>query len=597
MSEHLPDQSGIARDGLITENLVQHQVAIGSLGIFNRLRNKWTTIAAVASAVVAIATAPSFEEQPAYAANTETAVVGMPFDGKWAAASLVNPDAQGNYSDATSSHPSVHPRTGTSEPDWTTDLYAAPGTEANFNIGSVSGNTVEYKISNVAETSCAAGKRVRVNIKVDNVNIGWVQYEHLETNITNDTLISPGYLLGKTKNWGNLTCYKVSNDAGTHLHVAMKNVEDKHSCYVNHGKPGEKALSAGVGLGVLGSTNGDIQQACVEAPSDPDTDSDGAKDSKDDCPTISGNQYAPYYGCPTHDPTPSNVPLTAESPYGTALSSWGSHRLDAFRVNASGRMEHRYFSGSGWTDWVLLEPNAAQDVTIVGKPAATSWGWGRIDVFGIGTDGKIKQKLIDSNSGWSPWVDLPALPNSPDCLKNGLAATHWGQGNLDVFGIGCSSNSMKHLWLRNNQWQGWEDKGGCIQNAPAAVAWGPGRIDTFVRGCDNNLYTNVVADGAWSGWAGLGGCLSSGPAVASQKANSLDVFARGCEGAGNSLLHMAYRPNAWSPWQNWGGNIAQAPSAVSWWPNRLDVISTGPDNQSTHFHFDRGVPGSGWNSL
>jgi hypothetical protein len=227
-------------------------------GLFDRLRNKWSTVAAIGATVLSIVVGPNINEQPAYAANTEHITVGMPFAGRWAYSSNVEPDSNGKYSDETSSHPSVHDNHSA---DWGTDIYALPGTEAKLKVNGASGNAT-YSVSSVTDTSCGAGKRVRVAIKVDDKNIGWVQYDHLDTALANGDSLQLGGLLGKTKNWGNLSCYRVSSNAGVHLHVGLKNTEDNHSCYADQGNPG-KSLSAGDKLGVIGSPSTDIKQSCA----------------------------------------------------------------------------------------------------------------------------------------------------------------------------------------------------------------------------------------------------------------------------------------------------------------------------------------------
>lgn len=338
-SERLPGEAGVVQqyaEQLPVIPIVPDQqhtqppsIVESGANVFDRIRNKWTTLVAVASTAVAIATTPTFEEQPAYAANTETAVIGTPYTGGWS--TYVHPASHANYS-----------------ADWATDIYALPGAEAKFNVSYVSGNAV-YTVSNVADTSCSAGKRVRVNVKVDNVDVGWVQYEHLETDITDGSIIQPGALLGKTKNWGNLSCYQVSNDNGVHLHVGMKNTQDKHACYVNHNTQGI-ILGGGANLGVLGSSNTGIKQACAEIPGS-------------------------VGGSPSHPPTRNNVNFTTGDNKediawyelypgypGTlgAINSSGSHQYIGWKEIGIGPASWKGtgdFNGDGKTDIAWHEGN------------------------------------------------------------------------------------------------------------------------------------------------------------------------------------------------------------------------------------------------
>lgn len=241
--ERLPGEAGILQPNLDLEQPALDIVADPNL--FDRLRTKWTTFVALGATAVALCASPIIKEQPAFAANTESASIGMPYGGKWS--SFVHPSSHPNYS-----------------ADWATDVYAPPDTEAKLTVNNASGDAT-YTVSNVDDTSCGAGKRVRVNVRIDNTNVGWVQYEHLDTSLENGDSLQPGSILGKTKNWGNLPCYQVTNDKGVHLHVGMKNAQDNHSCYVDHEDQG-KSLNEGTALGVIGSSNTNKQQACAETP-------------------------------------------------------------------------------------------------------------------------------------------------------------------------------------------------------------------------------------------------------------------------------------------------------------------------------------------
>ena len=50
-----------------------------------------------------------------------------------------------------------------------------------------------------------------------------MQYDHLDTTITQGKSIANGAVLGKTKNWGKLSCYLVTSDGGVHVHFGAKN--------------------------------------------------------------------------------------------------------------------------------------------------------------------------------------------------------------------------------------------------------------------------------------------------------------------------------------------------------------------------------------
>ena len=92
----------------------------------------------------------------------------MPFAGKWAYNVNVNPP----YTDANSSHPSVHARY---YGDWATDVYASEGTPVRLSVSS--NGTLSFGWISRPNGTC--GQRTVIEVFVNNVSVGSVYYEHL----------------------------------------------------------------------------------------------------------------------------------------------------------------------------------------------------------------------------------------------------------------------------------------------------------------------------------------------------------------------------------------------------------------------------------
>ncbi len=202
----------------------------------------------------------------AYAASSDQVAIGMPFTGKWAYNTLVNPDRYGNYSDSTSSHPSVHHR---SYGDWATDLYANAGTpvvlHASSGDGAVSFTFNRFNDSCASSGANVAGHGVVLNVLVDNAVVGTVDYEHLD-HIPNSPY-TEGMTIGTiTSEKLDPSCYSVR-----HTHVELKNTsQNTYACWVDQGKPGV-TVAESAAIGRLGSSNTGAQQQCNSASSAPDT--------------------------------------------------------------------------------------------------------------------------------------------------------------------------------------------------------------------------------------------------------------------------------------------------------------------------------------
>ena len=145
------------------------------------------------------------------------------------------------------------------------------------------------------------------------------------------------------------------------------------------------------------------------------------------------------------------------------------------------------------------------------------------------------------------WVTVSFLWEPPNWesqggrLTSGPDAASWGSGRLDLFGRG-TDNALWHKAWDGSGWTPWEQLGGHLTSDPTAVSWGPNRIDVFGRGTDNGLWHRAWDGSAWTPWEPLGGVLTSGPDVASWGGGRLDVFGWGEGRAGKECR------SGWSRW-------------------------------------------------
>jgi hypothetical protein len=262
------------------------------------------------------------------------------------------------------------------------------------------------------------------------------------------------------------------------------------------------------------------------------------------------------------------------------------NRIDYFVTGTNQQLYHKWYSdGSGWSGYEPLGES------IVGTPAAVSWGVNRVDAFftGAGTN-YLFHKWWDG----SRWIheEVPT-PSGHACISGSPAASSWGSGRIDVFVRGCDSN-MYHAWYSNG-WHGWESLGaGSMTSSPAAASWGANRIDVVYAKSDNQLW-HIWFDGGWHGPESLGGSTQNDPAITSMAPGRLDIFVAGTDSA-HSLFHRWYE-NGWSSanWEYLGGSLTSGPGAVSWGPGRLDVFGRGTGGDVWHKWYSGGW--SGWEGL
>ena len=151
-----------------------------------------------------------------------TVFVGMPFAGVWNRYGLANP----------STH-KVYDSMGIA--DWSTDLFAAPGTAVRPRIyAPMNGSPYDLKVINT--WSGCAGKGVRVGIYKSGSLIGTVSYAHLDAvpSFSAGQKISTTTTLGKLKRWTNCSGWSVSSNSGVHTHIEVGTKNGK-ACAMAYG--------------------------------------------------------------------------------------------------------------------------------------------------------------------------------------------------------------------------------------------------------------------------------------------------------------------------------------------------------------------------
>jgi serine protease AprX len=251
--------------------------------------------------------------------------------------------------------------------------------------------------------------------------------------------------------------------------------------------------------------------------------------------------------------------------YGTALSSWSAHRLDAFTIGMDGALYHKYTNNTNWSDWSSLGGYC------ISAPAAVSWGANRIDTFVLGGDRAMYHKWWNG-SAWSGWENLGGW------CKHGVGAASWANNRLDTFVIG-GDNALYHKYWNGSAWSGWSSLGGYLISAPTAVSWGANRIDVFALGTDHAVWHKYWNGSAWSDWSSLGGYCLYAPAAASQKVNSLDVFVIGLD---HALYQKSWNGSVWSGWVRVPSFCTSAPAAVSCEASHVDVTVIGGNDSLWH---------------
>lgn len=237
--------------------------------------------------------------------------------------------------------------------------------------------------------------------------------------------------------------------------------------------------------------------------------------------------FAFFIGCEKPSPL---TPQENQSSMNTVASS-----VYAPNTSTSGNLN--------WSSWKSMPNN----IKFASDPASVSWGSGRLDVFGRGTDNTLYHNYNDGN--WHTWTQMSGeFYGNPSVVS-------WAPNRLHVFVRGGGNQCYFNYW-EGTRWIGWMSLGGSLASDPTVVSRGPGLLDVFSRSTDNLLIHNWY-DGSWHGWETLSGWITGKPAVASREANLLDVVVRG---GGNHIWHRKYNGFSWRDWKNLGGDFISNPA-------------------------------------
>ncbi|MEZ4448241.1 MAG: AbfB domain-containing protein [Nannocystaceae bacterium] len=156
--------------------------------------------------------------------------------------------------------------------------------------------------------------------------------------------------------------------------------------------------------------------------------------------------------------------------------------------------------------------------------------------------------------------------------KYGPAITSWGPERFDLWTVGDDDNLQQRVYS-NGTWGNWYNHGGNLTSAPSGASMSPGHHTICARESDKSIVYKTFS-GGWTGWTSLGGTFTSAPSLVARGSSGMDLFARGGDMA---LWRRRYRDGNWQvSWERLGGNLGSAPAAVVM-HDRVDVYARSAD--------------------
>jgi serine/threonine-protein kinase len=195
--------------------------------------------------------------------------------------------------------------------------------------------------------------------------------------------------------------------------------------------------------------------------------------------------------------------------------------------------------------WTALREVPPAGVPLTGGPRAVVLGSSTF-VFARGTDKNVWYVVRDG-SGYGPWHRLTGISVDGDPAVVSARA-----GRIDLFGLGTDGLLYRRTYTAGSAttgyWNDWSqvDERTRFDAAPAAASSAPGRIDLVGR-VGGDLVTASLVGSRWNAWALVptAGRIASSPALVSRGAGSLDAFVvRKADGA---VLWLPFSGGAWRP--------------------------------------------------
>lgn len=266
--------------------------------------------------------------------------------------------------------------------------------------------------------------------------------------------------------------------------------------------------------------------------------------------------------------------------------------LDVFAVASDGRtMSDWWDAGAGWRAWFPLQGGVANGGGDGSPVTAIARYAGHLDLFTVGTDGKVYSCFWDASSGWSNWFAIGTLVCRAGSIVNVVSRY---SDHLDLFTTASDGRVMSTWWDARTGWANWFQVQGGVAAAGAAVtavARYPFHLDVFTVGTDNRVYSCYWDErSGWSNWFTIGAlvCRPDSAVVAvSRFPDQLDLFTTAYDGKIMSTYWNVR--TGWAAWFQIAGGVASPGSpvtAITRHSNHLDLFVIGTDNHvySTYWH-------------
>src|SRR5678816_4075057 len=123
--------------------------------------------------------------------------------------------------------------------------------------------------------------------------------------------------------------------------------------------------------------------------------------------------------------------------------SWGVNHLDVFAKGGDGHLYRKWLNGEDWGPGRF--DYEYHDGIFVGMPSVVCKASDRLDIVPMGTDGNM---YVQSWNGyqWVPSQFAYSILAAPVRMSGPPAAASWGADRVDVFAMGTDGRIYDAVW-------------------------------------------------------------------------------------------------------------------------------------------------------
>jgi hypothetical protein len=281
-------------------------------------------------------------------------------------------------------------------------------------------------------------------------------------------------------------------------------------------------------------------------------------------------------------------------------------RSDTFVLGTDLNLYHSQDTTGTWSSWGHI------GTSFLGSaPATVSHDPKYIDVYETSAAGDIWH--IASQDGgathtiWQNWGHPSTFT-----FSGRPAVTSWGSNRMDIYAV-AQTGSSKALWHRS--WDDGNDSGWLlvltpsftVSSPPGATSWGPANVEVALVDTAGNLQVGTSTDGQTITWLNEGNTtpaldVNAAPDIGSHDANSYDVYATDTSYLSPGLEHFYYSSTAipTTGWNRLGNSydadpvhgqkvkIGTGPTIVGRGDQRFMLEYTGQDGSVWQREYDFG---------